>query len=75
LRSASRSSCRLAGQGACLDPGVALPLAALREEVVFQHVEAADQRAGVTVGAQPHVDAEDLAIPGDIGDGVDQLFA
>ena len=54
--------------GAPLDPGVALPFAALRDEVVFQGVERADQRAGVAVRAQAHVDAEDLAVGGDFAE-------
>jgi hypothetical protein len=55
-----------------LDPGIAFPLAALGVEVVLQHVEGADQRAGIAVGPQPHVDAKHLAVFRDVGDGVDQ---
>ena len=58
-----------------LDPGVALPLAALGDEIVFQHVEAAHQRPGVAIGAQAHVDAEHLAMFGDLVQGLDQLLA
>ena len=65
----------LAAQHAALDPGVAFPLAALGDEVVLEHVEAAHQRAGVAVGAQAHVDAEHLAVLGDIVQGLDELLA
>ncbi len=65
----------VSGQGARLDPGVAFPLAALRVEVVLQHVERAGQRPGVAVGAQPHVDAEHLPVAGDVGQRVDQALA
>jgi hypothetical protein len=71
-RIASSSSQRARRQRPRLDPGVALPLAALGDEVVFQHVEGTDQRAGIAVGPQAHVDAEHLAVLGDVGDGVDQ---
>jgi len=65
----------LAEQHAALDPGVAFPLAALGDEVVFEHVEAAHERTGVAVGAQAHVDAEHLAVLGDIVQGLDELLA
>ena len=52
----ARGHRRLAGgigfiHDACLDPGIALPFAALRDEIVFQHVAGADQRTGVTIRA------------------------
>jgi hypothetical protein len=47
----------------------------LRDEVVFERTERADQRPGVAVRAQPHVDAEDLAIAGDIAERGDQPLA
>jgi hypothetical protein len=65
----------LAGKWPGLDPGVAFPLASLGDEVVFQHVEGAGQRAGIAVGPQPHVDAEYLAVAGHFGDGVDEPLA
>ena len=58
-----------------LDPGVALPFAALGHEVVLERVERADQRPGVAVRAQPHVDAEDLAVGGDFAERGDQALA
>ncbi len=58
-----------------LDPGVALPGPALGDEIVLQGIERADQRSGVAVGAQPHVDAENLPIGSDVAQGLDQFFA
>ena len=58
-----------------LDPGVALPFAALRDEIVFQRVERADQRPGVAVRPQAHVDAEDLAVGGDVAERLDDALA
>ena len=65
----------VAGHHPRLDPGVAFPLAALGDEVVLQHVEAAHQRTRVAVGAQAHVDAEHLAVLGDLVQGLDELLA
>ncbi|CFT95866.1 conserved hypothetical protein [Bordetella pertussis] len=45
-----------------LEPGVALPLAPLADEIVLQRVQAPGQRSGVAIGAQPQVGAKDLAI-------------
>lgn len=50
-----------------LEPGIALPFAALADQVVFQRVQAPGQRAGVAVRAQPQVGAEDLAVGVDLG--------
>ncbi len=47
-----------------LDPGVALPLAALRDEIVLQEIQAADKRPRLAVRPQPHVDAEGKAVLG-----------
>ena len=58
-----------------LDPGVAFPFAALRDEVVFQRIERADQRPGVAVRPQAHVDAEDLAVGREFAEGIDQALA
>ena len=62
-------------RGAPLDPGVALPFAALGEVVIFQHGKAADQRPGIAIGPQPHVDAEDKTVRGGLVEGADQLLA
>jgi len=64
-----------AGQRPRLDPGVALPFAALRDEIVFQHVEGANQRPGIAIRPQPHVDPKHLAVLGHFGDGADQAAA
>ncbi len=53
---------------AALQPGEALPLAALDEEVLLQHRHAHRGRTGVAVGAQRQVDAEDLAVLGHVAD-------
>ncbi len=65
----------VAGEGARLDPGVALPFAALGDEVVFQRIEAGDERTAVAVRPQPHVDAEHEAVSGQLGERGDQLAA
>jgi hypothetical protein len=70
--SSQRRTGAVASERPRLDPGIALPLAALRVEVVLQHLEGADQRAGFAIGPQAHVHAEDLAVLGGVGDGVDQ---
>ena len=49
-----------------LDPGIALPLAPLGDEVVFQKVEAADERPGVAIRPKPQVDAKDEAVLGGV---------
>jgi len=58
-----------------LDPGVAFPLPALGDEIVFQGVQAAHQGAGIAVGAQAHVHAEDLAVGGEVSQGDDEALA
>ena len=63
------------GNDATLDPGVALPLAALHDKVFLQHAQAAGQRTGIAVRAQSHVDAEDVAVFGHVGQCVDQTPA
>jgi hypothetical protein len=60
---------RLAAAGrhdAALEPGKALPFAALHQEVLFQHPQADHGRAGVAVGAQGQVDAENEAVFGGV---------
>ena len=44
------------------NPGVALPFAPLRNEIVFEQVTGADQRTGVAIGSQSHIYPEDLAV-------------
>jgi hypothetical protein len=58
-----------------LYPGVTFPLAALRDEIVFQRAERADQRSGVAVRSQTHVDPENLTVFADIPQGADQALA
>jgi len=57
-----------------LDHRVALPVAPLILVVLLQCIEAQHQRAGGTVGAQPHVDAKDEAVDGDGIQRLDQLL-
>src|SRR5581483_6343885 len=61
-----------AGEGARLDPGVALPLAPLRDEVDLERVEAAGERPRLAVGPQPHVDAEREALGGRLREQADE---
>ena len=65
----------LAGQRARLEPGVALPRAALRDQVLLERGERHRQRAALAVGAQPHVDAEDVAVRGDVVERADDAPA
>ena len=60
---------------ACLDPRVAFPLAALRDQVVFERGDRADERPRVAVRPQAHVDAENLAVTGDFAQRCDQALA
>ena len=66
---------RLAGavHHAALEPRVALPRAGLADEVVLQRREGAHERPGVAEGAKPHVDAEDEAVGGHVGQQADEL--
>ena len=59
---------------AALQPGKALPFAALHLQVVLQHRQAAHRRAGVAVGPQRQVDAEDEAVLGGVADQRVQLL-
>ena len=61
------------GQRPGLDPGIAFPFTPLGDEIIFQRVEAAHQRAGIPVGTKPHVDPKDLALACHVGNGVDEL--
>src|SRR5205814_9583916 len=58
-----------------LDPGVALPLPALRYEIFLERIEARDERAGVAPGAKAHVDPEDEAVRGALVERGDQAAA
>ena len=53
---------RARGQGACLEPGVALPFASLCEQILLKSVQTPRQRARVAVGTQAKVGAEHLAL-------------
>ena len=55
---------RGAGDGARLDPRVALPVAAMGLQVVVEEHRAGRQRPAVAEGPQPHVDAEHAALGG-----------
>jgi hypothetical protein len=57
-----------------LDPGVALPFAALRDEVLLERLEAGSERPGIAPRAQPHVDAEDLAVRRRVGQRADHAL-
>jgi len=65
----------IASERPALDPGVTLPFAPLREQVVFQRGKARHQRAGIAKGAQAHVDAEHETVAGLLGQKPDQLAA
>lgn len=51
-----------------LQPGIAFPFPALRDQVVLEGVQAPGQRSGVAIGPQPQVGAEDVAVGVDLGD-------
>src|SRR5690606_13018957 len=48
--------------GACFQPGIAFPFAALGYQVMFERVQAPGQWSGVSVGPQAQVGSEHLAI-------------
>ena len=58
-----------------LDPGVALPFTPLRDQIVFQRNERADQRPGIAVRTQAHVNAEHLPVTGDFVERGNQPLA
>ncbi len=64
-----------AGDGARLDPGIALPFAPLHDQVLFHHVQAGRQRTGLAVRAQRHVDPEGKAVLDHFRQRADQLAA
>ena len=51
-----------AAERARLDPGVALPLPALRDEIFLERVEARGERSRFAPGAKAHVDPENEAV-------------
>ena len=51
---------------AAFAPGITLPLAPLRHQILLQRCFAQHQRAAVAVGAQAHIDAEHLAVGSDV---------
>jgi hypothetical protein len=57
-----------------LNPRVALPFTALRDEVLLERVEARGERPGVAPRPQPHVDAEDLAVRRHVGERADHAL-
>ena len=54
------------GEHAAFNPGVTLPFAPLGNQVLLQRGFAQHQGAGIAIGAQAHVDAEYLAVAGDV---------
>ncbi len=51
-----------AGQRPRLQPGITLPRAPLRHQVLLECGERGGQRSAVAIGAQPHVDAKHVAV-------------
>src|SRR6478736_9497161 len=60
-----------AGDGARLDPGVALPVAPVRLQVVVEKCTARRQWPAVTEGPQAHVDTEHAALGGALAQQAD----
>ena len=65
----------VAGERARLEPRVAFPRAALRDQVMLERCERHGQRAAVAVGAQPHVDPEYVTVGGHFGERGDDAPA
>ncbi len=65
----------LGPERARLDPGVALPLPALRDEIFLERVEAHRERPRFAPGAKAHVDAENEAVRGALAERGDQTAA
>lgn len=55
-----------------LDPGVALPLAPLHVEVLFEHAKAAHERTRIAVRPQAHIHAKYVAVGRLLREGADQ---
>ena len=53
---------RSARDGPRLDPGVALPIAPMLQQIIFERGESTSEWTGIAEGSQPHVDAEDESI-------------
>ena len=64
-----------AGDRPRLDPRVALPFAALRDEVRLERLEARHQRSRIAIGPEPQVDAEGESVLGHRGEQRDELAA
>ncbi|GIX25964.1 MAG: hypothetical protein KatS3mg122_3195 [Caldimonas sp.] len=56
------------GHHTAFEPGKALPLAALHEEIFLQHGQAHHGRAGHAIGSQGQIDTEDETILGGVAD-------
>jgi hypothetical protein len=65
---------KIAGDRPRLDPGVALPVAALALVVLLHRGEAQRDAPGAAERAQAQVDAEHVAVGGDFGEQLDQLL-
>ena len=65
----------VAGHRVRLDPGVALPVAALALVVLLHRRQRQRQAPGAAEGAQAHVDAEGEAVGGDLAQHLDQALA
>ncbi len=62
-------------QRAALEPRIALPRAALADEVFLEERERAGERTGIAVGAQAHVDAEHESLRGGLANRRDHRAA
>ena len=58
-----------------LDPGIALPFAAVRHQILLQCIEAHRQRSAVAPGPQAHVDTEYAALASRLVEALDQAAA
>jgi hypothetical protein len=75
LRQPARGVAAAFGHEPPLDPGIALPFAALHVKILFEHAETTHERSRIAVRPQPHVDAEHVAVGGHFGKSRDQPFA
>src|SRR3989442_14878315 len=64
-----------AGQRTRLQPGIPFPLTPMRDQIGFEGIEAADERARIAERPQPHVDTEGEAVLGDLSEQLNQLLA
>ena len=65
---------RCVGHGARLDPGIALPVATVNLQIIFQRGRVRDHRPAVAEGAQAQIDAEDEAVFGLLFQQPDELL-